>query len=231
MVYAIIVSAGKSERFGGDVPKQFVEVCGKPILAWTLERFEHAQTIDKIVIVASADHAAMISQSVVDRFGLTKVEKIVEGGASRAESVLRGLESLPSYTEIVAIHDGVRPMVHPQDIDTVVNSARHWGGAILASRVTDTIKLVSGEKITSTLDRASLFAASTPQAFQFGLIRDAHRHAHSAGKHHEATDDAVLVERMGHAVHVVVTAYPNPKITHSADIAMLEFLLSGELHG
>jgi 2-C-methyl-D-erythritol 4-phosphate cytidylyltransferase len=231
MVYAIIVSAGKAERFGGDIPKQFVPVCGKPVLAWTLERFERAQTIDKVVIVASADFAAMISQEIVDKFGITKVEKIVEGGASRAESVMRGIEAVPAYTEIVAIHDGVRPMVQSLDIDTVVNAARQWGGAILATRVTDTIKLVTGEKITGTLDRESLYAASTPQAFRYSVIRDAHRHAHAGGQHHSATDDAVLVERMGHAVHIVETAHPNPKITHPSDIALLEFLLSGELHG
>jgi 2-C-methyl-D-erythritol 4-phosphate cytidylyltransferase len=231
MVYAIIVSAGKSERFGGDIPKQFVTVFGKPVLAWTLGRFERAQTIDKVVVVASPDFAAMISHDVVDKFGFTKVEKILGGGATRAESVFRGMESLPSYTEIVAIHDGVRPMVRPQEIDTVVNAARHWGGAVLASRVTDTIKLVTGETITGTLDRSSLYAASTPQAFQFALIRDAHRHAQAGGKHNEATDDSVLMERMGHQVHVVESIHPNLKITHASDIALFEFLLSGESHG
>ncbi|MBD3401784.1 2-C-methyl-D-erythritol 4-phosphate cytidylyltransferase, partial [candidate division GN15 bacterium] len=172
--YALIVAAGKSVRFGGDVPKQFRQVCGRPLLSWTISRFEQASEIDKIVIVASEEHAPFVADRVVDEYGFMKVEKIVTGGETRQLSVAKGLQSLPSSTSLVAIHDGARPLVRPDDVDRVVAAARSDGCAMLAAPVTDTVKRGREGLVMATLDRSNLHLAQTPQAFLFDLIRRAH---------------------------------------------------------
>jgi 2-C-methyl-D-erythritol 4-phosphate cytidylyltransferase len=137
---ALIVAAGASRRLGGAVPKQFREVCGRPLLSWTIERFEKAGSIDQIVVVGAEEHLLSATEKVVDVGGFRKVTKIVPGGDSRRESVLKGLERLPISTGLVAIHDGARPFVAPEDIDRVVALAATEKAAILAVRVLDTVK-------------------------------------------------------------------------------------------
>ena len=221
----MIVAAGNSVRFGGETPKQFVMVAGAPLLAWTIVRFEMAKRIDDIVLVVAEDRLEQVLDSINDEQRPTKVVKAIAGGATRQQSVLNGLESLPESTELVAIHDGARPLTAPHDIDAVVQAASVHRAAILASRISDTVKRVDDSQIVATLDRNHLWLAQTPQVFERELILSAHRRAAHEGI--DVTDDAALVEAVGHRVHVVESTSPNLKVTTPDDLRIVEALLKG----
>ena len=223
--YALIVAAGRAVRFGGAVPKQFREVGGRPLLSWTVSRFEKASSIDGIVVVVSDEHLLFTSQKVIDPYSFTKVQKIVVGGETRQESVLRGLKSLPISTKLVAIHDGARPLTRPSDIDRVVQTAKSERAAMLAIPATDTVKRVRDGYILGTLERDSLYLAQTPQVFDYDLILEAHKSA-SAGL--SVSDDAALIESLGFKVRVVEPTGPNLKVTTVEDLAIVEALVKKE---
>lgn len=222
---ALIVAAGCSKRFDGPVPKQFYEVAGRPLLAWTIERFERAASIDSIILVVAEEQLLYANEKVVDPYGYIKVTRIVPGGASRQKSVLNGLERLPVSTELVAIHDGARSVTDPADIDAVVQVAAEDRAAILAARVTDTVKRAKEGYLLSTLDRNDLFLAQTPQVFSYDLIIEAHRRAAKEGR--EVTDDAALIEESGFKVRLVEAGSPNLKVTRREDLKTVEAVLSG----
>jgi len=226
---ALIVAGGSGERFGGETPKQYQLVAGKPLLAWTIARFEQAASIDQIVIVAAEDFLLYVNNQVVDPFGFAKVTKIIPGGATRGESVRRGIDALPISTSYVAIHDGVRPLVKPSDVDAVVAEAQHHRAAILARPVTDTVKRAKDGLIIATLDRRHLFLAETPQVFQYDLIREAYHKAVQEGI--EGTDDAVMVETLGFMVTLVASTGPNPKLTRPEDLEYIKMVLERENRG
>lgn len=224
---ALIVAAGHSTRFGGIIPKQFRDLHGRPLLAWTISRFEAASSISQIVVVVAEEHLLYTSQHVVDPYGFSKVFKIVIGGETRRESVLRGLNSLPISTQYVAIHDGARPLVTPADIDRVVATAIADRAAMLAVPATDTVKRVRDQFVLGTLERDSLYLAQTPQVFQYDLIIEAHR---AVPPENSVTDDAALVEARGFKVKVVEPRSPNPKVTTPEDFAYVDMLLKREEH-
>ncbi|MEW5796636.1 MAG: 2-C-methyl-D-erythritol 4-phosphate cytidylyltransferase [Candidatus Zixiibacteriota bacterium] len=224
---AVIVAAGNSVRFGGAVPKQFVAVAGRPLLAWTIERFEKAESIDEIVLVVAEDQLLFAGEKVVSRFGFSKVTRVIPGGETRQKSVLKGLESLSLTTGLVAIHDGARPLVAPEDINDVVKAAGLEKAAILAVRVSDTVKRVKERFVMATQDRADLWLAQTPQVFEHDLILESHRRA--AAKRVDVTDDAALVEVAGFKVCVVEARSPNFKVTTREDLMLVETLLNGEI--
>jgi 2-C-methyl-D-erythritol 4-phosphate cytidylyltransferase len=224
---ALIVAAGRSTRFGGIIPKQFRELHGRPLLAWTISRFEAASSISQIVVVVAEEHLLYTSQHVVDPYGFSKVFKIVIGGETRQESVLRGLNSLPISTQYVAIHDGARPLVTPGDIDRVVATAISDRAAMLAAPATDTVKRVRDQFVIGTLERDSLYLAQTPQVFQYDLIIEAHR---ANPPDNKVTDDASLIEARGFKVKVVEPRRPNPKVTTAEDLAYVDMLLKREDH-
>jgi 2-C-methyl-D-erythritol 4-phosphate cytidylyltransferase len=226
---ALIVAGGSGERFGGETPKQYRLVAGKPLLAWTIARFEQASSIDQIVIVAAEELLLYVNNQVVNPFGFAKVTKIVPGGATRGESVRRGIEALPISTSYVAIHDGVRPLVKPADIDAVVAEAKLHRAAILARPATDTVKRAKDGLIIATLDRRHLFLAETPQVFQYDLIKEAYHHAVQEGI--EGTDDAVMVETMGFMVTLVASTGPNLKLTRPEDLEYITMVLERENRG
>lgn len=224
---ALIVAAGSSQRFGGEVPKQFRTVCDRPLLSWTIEKFEKAQSIDNIVIVTAEEYLLHTSQKVVDPYGFNKVTKIVKGGDSRRESVINGLEALPLATDFVAIHDGARPLVSSKDIDQVVEVAQKERAAILAQQASDTIKRCADGFVLNTIDRRILFQAQTPQVFQYDLILSAHKKA-QANNDQSPTDDALLIEEKGFKVKVVEPTSPNFKVTTPTDLYLAEKLLERE---
>lgn len=224
---AVIVAAGSSIRFGGPLPKQFVTVAGRPMLAWTLDRFERAKSIDEIVLVVAEDQILFTGEKVINRYEYTKVTRVIPGGARRQESVLKGLESLPVSTKLVAIHDGARPLVSPDDIDAAVESAGQEKAVILAARVSDTVKRVTDGYVMSTQERSDLWLAQTPQVFEYNLILESHRRA--ARENMEVTDDASLIESAGFKVCVVEARSPNLKVTDRADLKVVEALLKGEV--
>jgi len=226
-VYAVIVAAGQAERFGGAVPKQFREVCGRPLLSWTISRFEEASTIDKIVVVVAEENLLYTNNMVVNPYNFKKVEKVVIGGEKRPQSVLNGLKSLPLSTEIVAVHDGARPLVQPADIDRVVELAGTDKAAMLATPATDTVKRVKDGYVISTVERHALYYAQTPQVFQYDLIMAAHEKY--AGDN-DVTDDAMLVEMMGFKVRVVEPRSVNIKVTTPDDLHIVRAFLERENH-
>lgn len=222
---AIIVAAGQSVRFGGSMPKQFVSVCGRPLLAWTISRFEAASSIQAITIVAPADCIELANQAV--RVAKSaKVGNVVAGGETRSESVLAGLRCCTESEGLVAIHDGARPLVSPEDIDRVVSAAAAGEAAILAIPASDAIKRGNEGVIISTVDRQGLFYAQTPQVFEMKMIRDAHL---QRGRQSFA-DDAALVEEAGVIVQIVEPTYPNIKVTRPEDLMLIEAILRRELH-
>jgi len=223
-IVALIVAAGRGVRFGADRPKQFALLGNKPLLAHSIEMFERMPQFDRTWLVVPAGFAADLGRWM-DVAAYSKIAGIVEGGARRQDSVAAGLARLPAETEIVAIHDAVRPFAAPEAIAEAVERARRMGAAILAVPATDTTKRCDANgRVVETLDRSRLWLAQTPQVFRFDLIREAYRKALSDGA--EVTDDAAAVERLGRPVEVVRSPRPNPKITAPGDLRFAEWLLS-----
>jgi 2-C-methyl-D-erythritol 4-phosphate cytidylyltransferase len=223
MVGAVIVGAGEGRRMGATVRKQFTKVGGKPIIAYTLEMFENSPLIDHIVAVVPKDALDWTKEEVADAYGFRKIRAIVPGGESRQESVLNGLKALKDKTEIVVIHDAVRPLVSETLIRRVIDAARKTGAAITAIPARDTVKQVESGQIVGTLDRRLLWFAQTPQSFRYNIILDAHRRA--LEDRLQVTDDASLVENYGAKVTVAVGSYSNLKITSPEDMPLFEYFL------
>lgn len=211
------------------MPKQFREAAGRPLLAWTISRFQAAERIERIIVVVPEEFLLHTSERVVDPYGFDKVIKIVIGGAERQESVRRGLEALPISTKFAAIHDGARPLTRPQDIDLTVEAAARDRAAILAGPVTDTVKRVEGSFVIATLDRRRLYGAQTPQVFQYDLIMEAHRDTVKGETAY--TDDASMVEARGFKVKVVEPTGPNFKVTTQDDLVLAGLILEREKRG
>lgn len=214
---AIIVAAGAGSRFKSDTPKQFLEINGKPVIVHTLERFQAAPSIDSIVLVLSEGQA-----NAFDAEAVSKLEKVVAGGETRAHSVLNGLNAVNADTEIVAVHDGARPLVTVEEIEATIAKAKETGAACLTAPVTDTIKSVRGGEIAATLDREKLRRALTPQAFKIEVLRSAFE---GVDLNDSVTDECYLVEKLGHPIAIVEGSSRNIKITHPEDLILAEALL------
>ena len=226
MNVAIVVAAGKGTRLGGNQPKQFLELCGVPIIIHTLRQFERCEEINEIIVVVPAESTAAFS-SLAEKFAVRKLVRVVPGGATRAQSVRRGLDAIAN-AEIVAVHDGVRPFVSSDEIDSVVVAARATGAAILVAPVADTIKDIENGRVKRTLTRHNLRRALTPQCFSYDLLKRAYDQldeVESAGV--EVTDDSLLVERLGAEIVAVEGNSRNIKITEEEDLALAETLLQG----
>jgi 2-C-methyl-D-erythritol 4-phosphate cytidylyltransferase len=224
MNVAIIAAAGQGERLGGKRAKQFLELAGTPIIIHTLKRFEQCADIQEILLVLPARDAASFLTLAANHGLQRKLTRVVTGGATRAESVWRGLQAVrPATAEIVAVHDGVRPFVTPEEISRTVLAARATGAAILTAPATDTIKEVENGQVRRTLVRTELRHALTPQCFRYALLRRAYEEAGDLGA--DVTDDSALVERLGAPITVVEGDARNIKITRRADIALAEILL------
>ena len=223
MNIAIIAAAGAGTRMASDRPKQFLLLAGMPIIFHTLKPFEQCDSIHEVIVVLPAEESAGFL-SLAGKYGVRKVARVVPGGATRADSVKRGLMSIRSATaEIVAVHDGVRPFVTVEEIDATIAAARVDGAAILAAPLTDTIKQVSDRRVVKTLDRVGLRRALTPQCFRYELLRDAYQRADVSDP--SLTDESALVEQLGHAVGIVEGSARNIKITTTEDLAIAETIL------
>jgi 2-C-methyl-D-erythritol 4-phosphate cytidylyltransferase len=228
MNVAIIAAAGQGTRLAGDRPKQFLELAGVPIIFHTLKAFEQCGVIDEIIVVIPAQDSADFL-SFANKYDLRKLAKVIPGGATRAESVLRGLEAAGELAvEIVAVHDGVRPFVTPDEIARTVEAARLEGAAILVSTPVDTIKEVRDGVVVRTLKRSQLCNALTPQCFRYRLLRHAYEQADVSDP--ELTDESALVERLRVRIAVVEGSARNIKITRPEDLAIAEAMLN-EIHG
>lgn len=219
---AIIVAAGSGTRFGGETPKQFIELLGKPLIVHTLERFEDCPAIDQTVLVVAADKVKDFS-AIAEKHKFKKLVKIVSGGKTRAESVLNGLLAVdPETARIIAVHDGARPLVSAEEINAVVEQARETGAACLVGKVTDTIKEVSAGRIVRTIDRNKLRRAQTPQCFRYEILK---RAFDGADLSEAVTDECFLVEKIGLPIALVEGSPKNIKVTTPADLVLAAIFL------
>jgi 2-C-methyl-D-erythritol 4-phosphate cytidylyltransferase len=224
MNIAIIAAAGTGSRMASDRPKQFLQLAGSPIIFHTLKPFELCESIQEVIVVLPAEESAAFLAHA-GKLGLRKLARVVPGGATRADSVKRGLLAIRAATaEIVAVHDGVRPFVTVEEIDNTIAAAERDGAAILATPVTDTIKLVEGSRVVKTLERRHLRQALTPQCFRYELLRRAYEQADVNDP--SLTDESALVERLGHQVTIVNGSARNIKITTPRDLLIAETFLN-----
>ena len=221
---ALVVAAGRGQRFGSPLPKQYAELAGRPVLSYALTRLAAHPRIDRVQVVIHPDDRALYDRAAA---GLELPEPAL-GGPSRQDSVRRGLESLEALAPAaVLIHDGTRPFVNATVIDRVLDALATTVGAVAALPVTDTLKRGADGRVAGTVERAGLWRAQTPQGFRFAEILVAHRAA--AGR--ELTDDAAVAERAGLSVALVDGALENIKITTQDDLARAAFWLAGEQAG
>ena len=218
---AIIVAAGSGSRMASDRPKQFLLLAGIPLIFHTLRPFEQCDSIDETIVVLPPESAAEFLDSAA-KFGVKKVTRVVPGGATRAESVKRGLTAIRAASaEIVAVHDGVRPFVTDAILRQTLSHAVRYGAAITAVPVQDTLKRVSeAGDVEATVARDRLWRVQTPQAFQRSLLQAAFLHAWDQGI--LATDEAALLESLGKVVKVVRGIESNIKVTTPDDLLFAE---------
>ncbi len=215
----VVVAAGRSSRMGG-TDKTFADVHGTPLIGHTLRRIAASESVDRIVLVVAAD-AVADGEEIVREMDIPKVAAVCAGGARRQDSVFAGLVAM-GERRWVAIHDGARPCVTTGILDRALDEVRVSGAAIAAVPVKDTIKVVGAEQVISdTPDRATLWAAQTPQAFAYQILLDAHRDEDA-----EYTDDSAMVEAAGHRVTVFRGEYENLKVTTPEDLDLVSVLLA-----
>jgi 2-C-methyl-D-erythritol 4-phosphate cytidylyltransferase len=223
MVTGILLAAGRSSRMGGGTNKQFIELLGRPVALFSLLAFEQCPAIDAIVVVRRPEYADAIAKIVADNH-CRKVVAFADGGVERQNSVWNGLEKCPAGTEIVAVHDGARPLVTPALIEATIESARVHGTGIAATKVVDTIKEADENRVVlRTVDRTKLWAMQTPQTIRYELLRRAYAKVLEQGI--VVTDEGAAVEGLGEKVHLVDTPFLNLKVTTPGDLATVEALL------
>ncbi|OKO94201.1 2-C-methyl-D-erythritol 4-phosphate cytidylyltransferase [Geobacillus proteiniphilus] len=222
---AIVLAAGQGKRMNAGMNKQFLELGGEPLIVRTLEVFERDERCVRIVLVVNPAERSRFEQ-LLARFRIRKVAALADGGEERQHSVYNGLQALEGE-EIVLIHDGARPFVRVHHLHELVNAAVQYGAAIPAVRVKDTIKKANGLFVEQTIDRSSLWAVQTPQAFRLSLIMEAHKAAKQAG--YLGTDDASLVERIGKPVKIIEGDYRNIKLTTPEDLLFAEAILASRM--
>lgn len=218
---AIVVAGGSGTRFGGNVRKQYLRLGGKPILWWSLRAFEESPSFGAIVAVVRGPDVEKV-RAESRRWNLGKLVQVTAGGATRRESVARGLAAMPREYAWVAVHDAVRPLITPEAIEKVLDCARAHQAAIAACPSRDTVKLADDRgRIAGTPPRERVWLAQTPQIFSRELLERAH--AGSPGV--TATDDAQLVEAVGGSVQLVETSPTNMKVTVPMDFEIAKMLL------
>lgn len=221
MVSAIILAGGRGKRMGKNISKQYILVNGKPILYYTIKRFLECENVDNIVLVLPKDEIDYCKKEVLNKYSL-KVDKIVEGGEERQDSVYNALESLED-TDIVLIHDGARPFVSKKIIEEGINNAIKYKAAAPGVMPKDTIKVKDEESLSKeTLDRTELISVQTPQVFNFKLIKECHEKVKE--ENIAVTDDTMVVEYYGHKVFLYEGDYTNIKITTPEDLIIAEYL-------
>jgi len=217
-VAAIIAAAGESLRMGG-IDKVLAPLGGKPALSYVLDVFEECDSINQIVVVVSKDNTEKCRQLIAEK-KLSKPIDVCAGGKRRQDSVAAGLAELDKCDWVV-IHDGARPLVTRELIERGLEAAKETGAAVAAVPVTDTVKIAGEDRIVrQTPPRQNLWAVQTPQVFRTDIISKAYQKA--AG---DVTDDASLVERLGHKVKLYMGAYDNIKITNPDDLILAGVLL------
>ena len=226
-VTVLIPAAGSGTRMGKGTKKQFLLLGGLPVLAHTLRKFEEIPEVKEIIPIVPEDEMEHCLEKCVECQGLKKVKRIVPGGNQRQDSVYNGLRALAPDTDVVLVHDGVRPFITAGLVKELISSLSGCDGAILAVPAKDTLKEVSKDRLVKkTLDRSNCFQVQTPQAFRYRVLMDAFQKAYA--EKYYGTDEASLVEKCGGKVRVVPGSYFNIKITTPEDMILAEALLMKE---
>ena len=219
---ALIPSAGKGVRMGSG-PKIYLDLLGKPLLAHTLLAFEKSAFVDSIIVVAPPGQTERCARDIIRPLGLKKVMHVLDGGSVRQDSVAAALSVAAKGFDIIAVHDGARPLVTEELIERVIKGAIRWGAAVPAVEMKDTVKEVSRSTVKRTVERDTLRGVQTPQAFRTELLVEAFERAAEEG--FTGTDEAALVERLGVKVRAVEGSYENIKITTPEDMLVAECIL------
>ncbi len=223
-VTALVPAAGRGLRMGHQTPKQFLALGTWPLIVHALRTIQAVPTIQKIIVVVPAEAAREWHASIKDSYGLTKVTHVLPGGPTRQDSVSRGLANVSPETDIVVIHDGVRPFATQRMFESCIQATTTVDGAIIAMKVQDTAKRVAEDGvIRKTIDRNGLWTAQTPQAFRYDVLVTALKHART--NHIQMTDEAALVERLNYTVKVIEGSSDNMKVTTPQDLAFAERFL------
>jgi 2-C-methyl-D-erythritol 4-phosphate cytidylyltransferase len=221
-VWAVLVAAGRGERMGSDRPKAFANLNGRPLLAESLERLDASEWIEALVVVTPEEWEEP-TILLAEELGAGKVHAAVPGGATRQDSVRRGLAEVPEEAAVVVVHDAARPLLPADVLERVVAGLGDgWDGAVPGLPLADTVKRAEGEEVAETVDRDGLYVAQTPQGFLAGSLRRAF-----AGER-EATDCSGLVEASGGRVRIVEGDHRLVKVTTPADLELVETLLRAE---
>lgn len=222
-VTAIVLAAGKGERLKSKTPKPLVRINAKPVVIYCLQTLSSCPEIKDIIVVAnSKNKRELIVQ--IKRYGIKKVRNLVLGGRRRQDSVRQGLEAIDNRTDLVLIHDAVRPFIDKETVSGLIKAAKKSAAVILGVPVKATIKKVDESQVVEkTLNRNSLWEAQTPQVFRKSLIRQAYRKCQDT----EASDDATLVEKIGSKIKIIPGSYNNIKITTPEDLILAEAIAKG----
>lgn len=224
MISAIILAGGKGKRMNSSISKQFIEIKGKPIIYYTIKKFNENKKIDNIVIVLSQEEVEYFKENILNKYDL-RVDKIVIGGAERQDSVYNGLKSLENTeTDIVLIHDGARPFISDRIIDEGIKYAIMYGACAPGVMPKDTIKIKEKNNFSiDTPNRETLVAIQTPQVFKFKEVLKCHERVKMDKV--VVTDDTMVVERYGNKVYLYDGEYTNIKVTTPEDLILGEKLI------
>ena len=228
---AIVLAAGRGSRMHSDVPKQYLDLCGKPVLAWSLQAFQQFSRVDSVILVTAEEDINFCRTDIIDKYRFDKAKRIVPGGAERYLSVWEGLKAaagLPGIADssIVFIHDGARPLIDTPLLERALSCAQQYQACCVGMPVKDTIKIVDEEGYAvQTPERRLVWQAQTPQVFSFSLVYEAYRKLIADGIA-DVTDDAMVVEKESSVrVKMVEGSYRNLKITTPEDL----LIAGGEL--
>lgn len=217
----IIVCSGIGKRMNSNVPKQFIKVNDKPIVCYTIDKFENCNYIDEIIIVTNKEYIDYFKNSIINDYNYKKISAVIEGGKERLNSVYNGINYI-EYNEdsIVLIHDGVRPFIDEKDIINIIEETKIYNACILGVKVKDTVKICKDGFIQTTPNRENIWLAQTPQAFKYNIIKEAYEYAFNNNLF--VTDDASVVENFGFKVKIIEGNYSNIKITTKEDLKFFE---------
>jgi len=226
-VSLVVVAAGKGTRMNMNINKQYISVGGIPILARTLKLFDGMNCINEIILVVHCDDILYCRENIIDGNKYKKVKCVITGGETRQDSVFNGLMEVSEKTDIVLIHDGVRPFIDEDSINRCIEAAKEYAVATVAVPLKDTVKSSNSEGfVQETLERSTLWSVQTPQAFKFKIIMDSHKQAKKDG--FVGTDDTVLAERLGNKTKLVMGTYNNIKITTREDLIFAEAIVNSK---
>ena len=225
MTTGVIVAAGRGTRMDAKGDKLFLEVNNLPIIGHTWHKFDQHPDIDELVLVIR-EEALSEFENLASKITPIKPYSFAVGGPERQDSVRNGIRAASENCEIVAIHDGARPCVDPETVSNAISAAKEYGASVSATKIVDTIKISDGHaRISQNIDRTHLWSVQTPQVFKITTILEAMEAVDA--QHASVTDDTAACELIGQSVILIESRRPNPKVTTSADLPFIQFLLQG----